>query len=79
MTLQGKLEDERRTRKQQGEHADLAHKAMHNMQAQLDLVYQRITAADAASDEGEIKIQVMLLLLNILLCIAPAMLFKLRL
>ena len=72
MTLQGELEEERRAQKQQDERADLAHKALHHRQAQLDQAYQRITAADAASDEGESKIQVILLLLNIFLCIAAA-------
>jgi len=70
--LQGQLEEERRARKQQGERAELAHKALHDKQAQLDQAFQRITAAEAASHEGESKAQVMLLLLNILLCITSA-------
>ncbi len=49
MMLQGELEDERRARKPQGQH---------DRQAQLDLAFQRITAADAASDEGKSKAQV---------------------
>ena len=60
MTLQGKLEEERRARKQQGERADLARKALHDSQAKLEQAYQRITAAEAASHEGEGKAQVML-------------------
>jgi len=60
VTLQGQLEDERRARKQQGERAELVHKALHDRQAQLEQSYQRITAAEAASHEGESKAQVML-------------------
>ena len=60
MTLQGQLEDERRARKQQGECAELVHKALHDRQAQVEQAYQRITAAEAASHEGESKAQVML-------------------
>jgi len=65
MMLQGELEDERRACKQQGERADLAHKALGDKQAQLDLASQRITAADVASDEAKSKIQVMLLTFDI--------------
>jgi len=60
VTLQGELEEERRARKQQGERADLAHRALHDRQAELELAYQRITAAEAASHEGKNKAQVML-------------------
>jgi len=60
VTLQGQLEEERRARKQQGEGAELAHKALHDRQALLDQAYQRITAAEAASHEGQSKAQVML-------------------
>ncbi|KAL0053604.1 hypothetical protein WJX82_008204 [Trebouxia sp. C0006] len=55
--LQGQLEEERRARKQQGEGAELAHKALHDRQALLDQAYQRITAAEAASHEGQSKAQ----------------------
>ena len=48
--LQGKLDEERRARKQQGESADLAHKALLDRQGQLD---QRTTAAEAASHKGK--------------------------
>ena len=60
MTLQGQLQKERRARKQQDEHAELAHKALHDRQAKLEVAYQRITAAEAASHEGQSKAQVML-------------------
>jgi len=60
VTLQGQLEEERRARKQQGERAELAHKALHGRQAELEQAYQRITAAEAASHEGQSKAQVML-------------------
>ncbi len=60
MMLQGELEDKRRAQKQQGERADLAHKALHDRQAELEVAYQRITAAEAASREGKNKTQVML-------------------
>ncbi len=73
MMWQGELEDERRARKQQGERADLAHKALGDKQEQLDLASQRITAADAASDEGKSQIQVMLLMFDISLCLVPAL------
>ncbi len=65
--LQGKLEDEWRAQKQQRERADLACKALDDKQAQLDLACQRITAADAASDEARSKMQVLLLMLDIFL------------
>ncbi|KAL0053285.1 hypothetical protein WJX82_003721 [Trebouxia sp. C0006] len=55
--LQGQLQEERRARKQQGEHAELAHKALHDRQAKLEMAYQRITAAEAASHEGQSKAQ----------------------
>jgi hypothetical protein len=58
--LQGELEEERWARKQQGEGAELAHKALHDRQALLEQAYQRITAAEAASHQGESKAQVML-------------------
>ncbi len=60
MTFQGELEEERRAQKQQGERTDLAHKALHNRQAELEQAYQRITAAEAASHEGQSKAQVTL-------------------
>ena len=60
MILQSELEEERRARKQQGERADLAHKALHDRQAELDPACQRITAAEAASHEGKNKAQVIL-------------------
>ncbi len=60
MTLQGQLEDERRAQKQQGQCAELADKALGDRQAQLEQAYRRITAAEAASHEGESKTQVML-------------------
>ncbi|DBA78756.1 TPA: hypothetical protein ACH3X1_008663 [Trebouxia sp. C0004] len=51
------LGEKRRAWKQQGERANLADKALRDRQAQLDLAYQRITAADAASHEGKSKAQ----------------------
>ncbi len=73
MMWQGELEDERRALRQQGERADLAHKALGDKQAQLDLACQRITAADATSDEAKSKIQVMLLMFAIFLSLVPAL------
>ena len=58
MILQSELEEERRARKQRGERADLAHKALHDRQAELDQAYQRIITAEAASHEGKNKAQV---------------------
>ncbi|DBB13142.1 TPA: hypothetical protein ACH3X3_005866 [Trebouxia sp. C0006] len=55
--LQGEFEEERWARKQQGEGAELAHKALHDRQALLEQAYQRITAAEAASHQGESKAQ----------------------
>ncbi|DBA78755.1 TPA: hypothetical protein ACH3X1_008663 [Trebouxia sp. C0004] len=55
--LQIELGEKRRAWKQQGERANLADKALRDRQAQLDLAYQRITAADAASHEGKSKAQ----------------------
>ncbi|KAL0050761.1 hypothetical protein WJX82_006600 [Trebouxia sp. C0006] len=57
--LRDELEEERRARKQHGERADLAHKALHDRQAELDQAYQRITAAEAASHKGKNKAQAM--------------------
>lgn len=60
MMLQGKLGDEHKTHKQQGERGDLARKTLHDRQAELDLTYQRIIAAEAASHDGKNKAQVLL-------------------
>ena len=60
MILQSELEEERRAWKQQGEHADLAHKAPHDRQAELEVAHRHITAAEAASHEGKNKAQVIL-------------------